>query len=673
MTVSGRRGDRGVFLLVLALCLTLLLTLVAFAVDLGQGRLQRRNNQQLTDLASLAAGRSLAGHGSPSDAVVASNPRAACVDAITSVQTNAADFRPQLTSAELSAACAVFYDPFGTNAAGVTVCTATTSPRETSPIVRGPYVLRIRYPVPASELTDAKFNGPGVNDGPNRCQRMRVSIDRTDDTAFAGVIGVDTVHSRASTVVRGGPTSTGTGVAAVLLLERTGCPALYTSGLGRLRVESPSATNPGVIASDSSGFCGSRPRNQNDYTIYAPNASPEGGPRIIAQSSSNGTPGVIGAYALTVGGNAGCCYPAGLSVDLTPVEEPTSRRPGDDRFNPDTPDPARQTIRSRHFDGYDDSVTNGADPLPSSVPMGCDPANDPNLSTATAITINCPSGLTVPVGSTLTLPAAEVVKFIGDVVVNGTLHLPAATTVTIGRSPTTGTGRLIVAGTASFDKVKRFDIGGTPNSCNQGGDLCLPVGVSGALRINSGSLSATACSASRPDYASVATFGGTLSITGSIAFCDTSVYVGTDSISYGPQWDIRSSGCSEPKPCHVVTTDDARDRFLLSGGNSAIEWTAPDQTNDPPGPQDPFEGLALWAEGSGLSQVKGTGQMRAAGIFFLPNASFELGGQGTGDNPRNAQFFTRRLNFSGQGLFRFMPDPTDAVPTVIPGAYALIR
>lgn len=669
-----RRGDRGAILLIFALCLTVLLILVAFAVDLGQGRLQRRSNQQITDLASLAAGRSLAGYGSPSDDDVAANPRAACIDAINSVQTNAADFRPTLTTTEMSAACAVFYDPFGTNGAGVTVCTATSVPKEIAPIVRGPYVLKIRYPIPPGEITDAKFNGPGVKDGTNQCERMRVSIERTDATTFAGVIGVDSVRSRASTVVRGGPTSTGTGVAAVLLLERTGCPALYTSGQGRLRVESPSPTNPGVIASDSSGFCGSNPQNQNGYTIYAPNASPEdGGPRIIVQSSANGTAGVIGAYALTTGGNAGCCYPAGLSVELSPVEEPTSRRPADDRFNPQAPDPARETIRSRHGDGYLESVTNGAAALPTSTPMGCDPASHEDIDTATKVTVNCPEGLTIANGDTLAFPSATEVKFIGDVVVNGTLHLPAATSVTIGRSPTTGKGRLIVSGTASFDVVKRFDIGGTPDSCNQGGNSCLPIGVSGVLHINSGSLTTTTCDAVRPDYASVATFGGTISITGSIAMCDTSLYVGTSTVAYGEQWDVTSTGCSEVKPCHVATTSDARDRFLLSGGGSAIEWTAPDQTNDPPSPESPFEGLSLWAEGSGLSQIKGTGQMRAAGVFVLPNATFELGGQGTGNNPRNAQFFARRLEFSGQGLFRFLPDPTDAVPTVIPGAYALIR
>lgn len=673
-TRRARRGDRGAFLVIFALCLTVLLTFVAFAVDLGQGRFQRRNNQQVADLASLAAGRSLAGYGSPSESLVAANPRAACGDAITSVQTNAEDFSPPLSAAEIAAACAVFYDPFGTNAAGVSVCTATSLPVEIA-IECGPYRLRIRYPVPTSELSDPLFAGPGIRDGTDQCERMRISVERTDATRFAGVIGIESVRSHASSVVRGGPTSTGTGVAAVLLLERTGCPALYAAGQGRLRVESPSPTNPGVIASDSSGFCGNNPQNQNGYTLYAPSVSPEdGGPRIIAESSANGTPGVIGAYALTTGGNAGCCE-AGFSGPLSPVEEPTSRRPADDRFNPRDADSGRETIRRRHAAGYRASVTNGDDPLPSSLETGCDPSSDPDIDTATSITVICTGGFTVANGDTVTFGAATDVKFVGDVIVNGggTLHLPEATVVTIARPSPAETGRLIVSGTTSFDTVQRFDIAGTPDTCNQGGSNCLPVSVSGTLRVNTGSLSTGTCGSPRPDYASLATFGGTLSITGAIGFCDTSVYVGTSTAIHDEQWVITGDGCSEEKPCHVVTTADARDRFLLSGGNSAIEWTAPDQTDDPPSPENPFEGLSLWVEGSGLSQVKGTGQMTAEGVFFLPNASFELGGQGTGDNPRNAQFFARRLLFSGQGLFRFMPDPTDAVPTVIPGAYALIR
>lgn len=666
--------DRGATLLIVALSLTLLLTLVAFAVDLGQGRFQRRNNQQLTDLASLAAGRYLAGYGAPSEDAVASNPRAACADAITSIQTNAEDFRPLLTATEISTACEVFFDPNGINAPTVGPCSATSTPAETLPIERGPYVLRIRYPIPASELTDPNFAGAGIRDGSDQCQRMRISISRTDETSFAGVIGVDSIESDATSVVRGGPTSTGTGVAAVVLLERQGCPTLYTSGQGQLRVESPAERNPGVIAVDSAGSCGSNPQNQNGYTIYAPNESPHGGPRIIAQSSSNGTLGVIASYALTAGGNAGCCHPAGLSVPVTGIDEPTSRRPADDRFNPTNPDPARETIRTRHQSGYGASVTNGASPLAGSLVTGCDPISNPAIATASSVTVDCSSGLTVAQSQTLTMPVATSVKFIGPVTVAGTLHLPEATNVTIARPTTGGKGQLIVSGTASFDKLKRLDIGGTPDSCTQGGDNCLPISVSGSLRVNSGALTTTACTGTRPDYASIATFGGTVSITGNgIALCDTSVYVGTSTAAYSEEWVLTGGNCSEAKPCHVSTLENARNRFLLSGGNSAVEWTAPDLTDDPPTAASPFEGLALWAEGSGLSQVKGTGEMHAAGVFFLPNALFDLGGQGTGDNPRNAQFFARRLEFSGQGLFRFLPDPEDSIPTAIPGAYALIR
>ena len=677
MRARSSRGDRGVVLVLFGLLLVFFLILVAFAVDLGQGRSSRRTDQQLVDLASLAAGRSLAGHDTPPGMPVQVNPYDACRAAINSVQTNAEGFAPPLSAGEIATACSVFHNPYGS--AGVPACTATTSPQSLAPaIVRGAYTLDITYPVPDDAVKDARFSGNqmGIDDG-GQCERMEVEVHHVNETQFAGVIGVDEIPTTARAIVRGGLDPTDLSVAALLLLEREGCGALVSSGQGKVLVKASGTDNPGRITADSAGKtppCTTN-NNANGWVIFAGNALPAGGPRIEVEDSSDGSEGVISTYAGSVGGRAGCCYPAGLSHDLTNATRPTSRRPADDRFNPPSPSPVRETISSLHSSGYTNSVTNGSVPLAGSVVTDCNPMLNVAVATATSVTVNCPTGFTA--SGMVTFPMATSVKFIGSVTVpNGaTLHLPAASSVTIGRPSVSGEARLVNSGTgiASFPAAERVDIGGTPNTCTQVNN-CSALSVSGTFQMNNGDISNTECTP-QADDATLASFGGHHSITGTIVLCETAVYVGRSTAIYSPSQrvDGDASDCPSTLPCPVASEINTRDRFLLSGGGSNIEWTGPDQHDDPPNTASPFEGLALWVEGSGLSEIKGTGQLRTTGVFFLPNANFELGGQGSGANPRNAQFFARRLNFSGQGVLELMPSPKDAIPTYEAGDFGLIR
>ena len=139
---------------------------------------------------------------------------------------------------------------------------------------------------------------------------------------------------------------------------------------------------------------------------------------------------------------------------------------------------------------------------------------------------------------------------------------------------------------------------------------------------------------------------------------------GTPADSTAPR---RSRVPCSPRP------DFAESLRAPTGGTSSIIWSAPDQTQAAPTITDPFEGLALWVEGTGLSQIKGTGTLKTTGVFFLPNATFKLDGQADANNPLVAQFFARTIDFSGQGVLTLTPDPKSSVPTAIPGTYSIIR
>ena len=679
-------------MVIFALCIVLLLTLVAFAVDLGQARFSSRDNQQAADLASLAAGYYLAGNGT---SPATTQPRAACEAAFASATTNLEGFQP--TSGQITSTCSSFPEDD-------TACDLTTATIPVE-ITDGDYVVSVEWPISEGQISDDTFAGSGANDGDDNCERMRVSVHKTEQTTFARVIGVDSVSSNADAVVRGGPSLDKQGVAALLILEREGCSTLYRSGQGKVIVKSVTDPDtgeerPGVIQSDSAGSTTSfgnsltctTNENADGYAIYA-SCNGTNLPGIVAEDSVGGGQGIIATYAKKVGGRSASCWsetgPTGLSVQ--PIESRvTSRAPADERFNP----PARQAISALHSAGYAASVTGGATTSGTvlSDNASCAPADGTVFGQSGTITFNCGNtGFRVANNRTVTISNATSVKFIGGVDVAGTLDVQSATDITISRwngtNPSSNnTGRLTVTGIASFDKARTIYVGGTTSNCTQDNN-CSSVKVSGnasALRINTGSLSAATCvtgpggggpsTGVGANWTQLATFGGAFDISGSITMCQTMAYVGRSASSYSQISRISGGlNCSSPSPCPVLTTDNSRDRLLIDGGNASVIWTAPNQTTGDPDATNPFEGLALWTEGTGTNQIKGTGTLVTTGVFFLPNALFQFNGQASASNPFNAQFFSRTLNFSGQGDLNLAPNPRDSVRTAIPGDYGLIR
>lgn len=688
----NRVGDeRGVTLLLFALCAVLLLTLVAFAVDLGQGRFASRDNQQAADLAALAAGYELAGHGSDPPT---SQPRAACEAAFRSASTNLPGFSP--SASQIAGTCSGFPADGSTC---VSSPPASATPKISRSLTLGEYTLTVEWPVSLSELSDSRFFGNGLLDGTDNCDRMRIDVDRTQDTAFAGVIGVDSLDSNGGAVVLGAPAATAEGVAALLLLEREGCGALQRSGQGKVVVKTvqdpdTSKWQPGVVQTDSAGSSfayGSgleckvnspsdpTPKaNASGYTVYA-SCSGSNLPGIVAESTPDGTrTGVIATHAEYLGSlHAASCYSStgstGLNVQPVDAKLPTSRKPADNRFNPST----RPSIDDLHEDAYLAAVTNAAT-TPGAVYTDCNVNNDREYLDSGVLTFACGTGgFKISNNKTVSIPNASAVKFIGGVDVGGgaNLNVPVAGTVTIARGGATDPAPLTVAGSANFANVRSMYIGGEPVGCAPN-SACTgrAVNITGSLRVNTGTVSANTCG-SETSWAEVATLGGAFNSSGSIVMCQTMVYVGTATATHGEPW--RASGginCTGTLPCPLISTTNSSDRLTVSGGaGSNIVWTAPNQTNGAPSVTDPFEGLALWVEGTGTSEIKGSGTLLTTGVFFLPNALFGFNGQANSANPFNAQFFARTLNFSGLGDLNLSPDPRDSVPTPIPGTFALIR
>lgn len=669
----ARRGDRGVFLLVFALCLFAILMIVAFAVDLGQARFSKRNEQAVADLAALDAGYYLSGRGGAATPV--SQPAEACIAAAQSVVRNVEDFRPAPTSGEITTEC-------GLKMPAVASACDPAGPKDAQ-FVAGRYVLTIRYPVPTSELDTAGFAGSGTNDGTDPCERMRVTLRKTDATSFAAVGGYDELSTVADSVVRANTDDDDGEVAALLLLERIGCEALQTSGGGLtgsgVVVQWSDADTPGIIAADSAGQrppC-SNTNTEGGWVIYGTSlpAASGGGPSITAEPTPSGELGIIATYATSVGGRDGYTAPTGLNVAPSKGTI-NSRQLTDDRY----------IVAGNQIPTLHNTASTATASVPSSPPWAvvtgteCGGNVDAADLVAELVFVDCP---------TFSPNLNVFVKAI-DFYVRGNIEVK---------------GNKVL----SLPVVERFYVRGcSVGGCSGGNEFAVDVANNGSLLINTGQLvlpgTVTCASRNGPGYqdpvtgiagqvrntTKFATLGGEFSIAGLVRMCQTTLYLGDGAGSvYDPmQYKVTSGGlapenypaiaqCGPTLPCPKNSA--ATGSFISFAGSGAADWSAPNQLSTRPLPADlvynmnPFEDLALWSESSTSSDIKGQGNNSTRGVFFLPNATFTFRGQGTQTQPLNAQFFVRRMNVSGQGSLFMKPNPADSLTVDVAGDIALIR
>ena len=302
------REDDGAVIVFFSLLLVALLIMTALVVDLGMARETKRRGQSDADFAALAGAWFLAGNGS---LATVSSPQAACNAAVNSIATNVGDWPPAAT-ADLTSQCAAFPTDAATCQTSTIYSAVSTN--------ADPYVLSIKWPVTDSEISRTNWNGStatpasglGSQDG-SPCERILVSLQREDPALFAGIMGNRGQTLTAASVGRGTVDERGTGVPALLLLQRTGCGSLQVSGQGAVHLLAGSNSVPGTAHTDTSALttgpnaCTTN-NNGGGWGMYGTQrpSSVGQGPSIMVDGVG-GRPGILQAYARTpaVNGRAG--------------------------------------------------------------------------------------------------------------------------------------------------------------------------------------------------------------------------------------------------------------------------------------------------------------------------------------------------------------------------------
>lgn len=671
MSADRDRGDRGAVLVTFALLIVVIFTFVAFAIDLGFGRSDRRTSRSLVDLASVAAGYEMAGHSDPDRFNPSADPVAACKKAIESIRTNTDDFDPALSES----------DKCTTNFSAT--CTGTPMP----PVVvsDGPWTLTIEYPVTDLSISDSNVGGTITADG-EPCERMRVSLEHERDTFFAGVIGVDAVRSGGTAVVVGNiPDAHSRVVPAFLMLDRTSCKAVWTNvgqgtedpidptllyGDGILVRNAPDGEGglqPGFIHTDSDASeCNTSVAN--DYAIYA--NEPSGGDTMVVQSGVSPDGVAIDGKIESTASN-GRSGAGGINVPAS-VGDIVGRGAVDEIYQP--------AITSLHAIAQPAVVSTTA-PV-GSTEFGCNGLpTDATVTTVTDAYVNC-DNFNSTVLSTALLSSANTVVFKNNVSVPAALELLAATSVTVR-------GQLDVSGTLRLPSVENLYVGSR-----------FTVGNTGKVGLNAMYADSTA------DFSCADGYGPTASRTtrvvvfnpvsgightrpalrsqGSVTMCQTTVYLAGDrgQSSYDERSIEDGSDC-ESIDCPLVALNDIPGaRFEMTGN---VEWFAPDQTTAALAPNmtlplmGGLESLALWAEGGGsttqteASSITGGGtNFSYSGVFFNPNAKMYFAAGNAETGPKDAQFIGRTLQING-GRFEMKPTRQNAVPVPVRGTFQLIR
>ncbi len=646
-------GDRGIVLILVAVAMIAILAVAAMAIDLGTKRSNRRSDQTVADLASLAAGYFLAGNGS---ATTMFSPNLACRGALTSAQANVPEFTP--TQNPVTACAALPVD-------ASTLCTGATVPVDVV-FSDTRHTLSIRYPIPTNELTDIRFaGGTGSEDGTQRCERMRVTFSETSPTTFARVIGVNEQVTQASAIVRSTSTASVLNVPTLVLFERSNCGVLYTGGQGTFIIEAPSSSNPAWIQLDSEGK-GTCTNNDNEggRVVYAAST---GNSRIEIQPTAAGTPGLLGMYSVNpaVNGRGSSTYTgpsASNGVSLQPsATEVVSRAPVDLAFN----SPSRDAITQLHARAWS-RVT--APPSGTYTLVNGSQCNGPGPILGTVVYVDCPEFVA---GAASSFTQASDVYFTGKVTVanNMSLSLPLVQ-------------RLYIRGC----RVTGSPASGSTNCGNNATSTsnAYALSVNGTLLVNTTTFAP--CASYTPTIGGelfhriteVATLGGPVIVGGgaNLAMCQATLYVGRTGATYLPlHRTFGAPNCTTLKPCpaDAGTTWIDEGYVNMGGGNGVVHWSAPNRMAEPANAANPLESLALWAESARPSFLKGTGASSSTGVFFTPNSAVSFQGQGAQAVPQNAQYFARSLTISGQGTLRVRPNPGDALLFPRPGGYALIR
>jgi hypothetical protein len=656
--MSRRRADdeRGLMIVIYAIAMTVLLTIAALVIDLGQLRTDRRVNKSVADTAARA------GVG-----VLSDGPWAGVCRASAYVRANAREgsfdagseqwFRMNAPTSALAAnPCS------NTGVAPYTTPCQSDQPgtwgRLTATLSGGLVSVEIQsgYAMPDGRFAE-DLKAP--DDSGSACDNLSVIVKEQRTGVFSGIVGGQQSTTIRS-VARQDQSATLSEVPALLLLEQRRCAVLtVTSANGRV-VAQPSGNQAGVMQIDSAADTGVCTSNQAALN----GKETSGKPSILACSasatpidgactaSSVEKPSRIGVYGLKVPHPPNVYVTSGPGTygDTTAVgADPVGRGVVDEVY--------RENVEK--LDGTAKVLLNG-DPKPPGcstvVGNACTDTNG-----ATWLVLNSTECGAYGTFFTAARAASPRIWFGCDLTVS-----TSALTLTGAGATVVVSGALSVRAPFSIIDPSRVYIGG-----RTGGDKTgLGIGNGGNLSIGKPN-SDTSCPVSgRAKYTAMVVGNGAFDIgsSGTIHLCGTSVFMAS---GFGKVPTVDGTdNCSSPCNTYLGT--------LKVSSGAVLDWSAPNLIKDRrPTDEDlvtsPLEDLAFWTEaGTDTNGVSGGASTKMGGVFFLGNADrFTLAGGG-GIVNLSAQFVARRMEVTGGAVVNLVPNPFDSVP-IISYELALVR
>jgi hypothetical protein len=579
------RDEGGTVLLIVALIMTVLLMLAGLVIDLGAMRGFRAGQQTISDAAAAAGAVTLAETG---------DGRAACDAAKAYAVTN---------SASISSLAGIDCTTFP-----MTCDNAT--PEVTATTVEDGITVSITFPVADdSPLLESGILGAldqpvSAQDG-RQCERISVAVGSTFPTTFSRIAGVESIDIDVHTVAMATQSYADAVAINLLVLDRTGCQTIHSSGNGGIFVDAiydpgENVLETALAASDSDGSDGCA---GTDGVIDLDGSSSflraDGPTGCENQTGSHLVDGLVagegcGKIKTLAPGTPGCNYPAcTFGGSNPPNPEPTelrgrlTRAPVDSRYNckPD------YSVIAGSLDWATEALTaaNGQD-----IP-GCTDTAAPHVD-----------GLIEAVGETGT-PAGF--QRWTDAGYPCTVEGPLGTTI------------LVPAGDWHID---------CPAFVNkravvfQGGNLVFdgPVDVTSQATLAVNAVPGTYAAAGNETWVFIRSGRFGKAGDAELIFNNTFLYASENA--------------------HIE----------MAGGDGALYWVAPDQGD--------FDDLALWGDSATTHLWAGQADLTLEGAFFTPFAQAEYAGTG-GQNQTKAQFIAYRLHARGQGTLIVSPEVGRAV------------
>jgi len=574
-------SERGASIIMVGMALFVLFGTAAIAVDIGALWLDRSTDQKITDSAAAAG---------VLDAVT-KDGQAACETALSYVAVNS----DEIGSLDVSG-CATF----------PTVC---TSAGHTHTVSSGRYSITVTYPVlngdplMTSGIVGASSQALDPTDGVP-CDRVGVEMTATRESMFAQLMGFDQGTTSVHTVATASIDDTDPPI-NLLVLDRTGCQAIWVQGNGGIIVDAviavdddgnPTGLAPGIIAADSDGSAGCTSNGVIDLDGSNSTLRADG-PTCPEQSGTHS----VGSYTAGEGCGRIPTYAPG-TPGCDPVVNVPACTPGSGGANQPAPVPtalARRLTRAPVDHRYN---CRGDYTAPPSGTNWATPALTGNQSIP-----GCGEGTPDHI--------YDLIQTVGE---NGPVGGFTAWNGTLGYSCD------LASGDPAITETRDIYID------------CPSFTVRNNVRIVGNVV-----------------FGGDVMVT-------SSGHLNIDNSLGSPGWvffrdGLLSKGGSAHLTFNYTTVYMSRtSQVAMAAGAGTLTWVAPDS--------DGFDDLALWSDSPLIQSWAGQAGLTMEGVFFMPFARVDYSGT-SGQNQTNAQWIAHSLTARGGGNLVVRPAVDRAVPT----------